>query len=451
MRIVFIPLTFLPRSNGGGAVAMYHAAKALQNKGHTVSILTAEDHMYHSTLGQTTQVQESLWDGLVVRRLFYDYRATGLLSPWYDTLNPTVEQQVMDYLREQKPDIVHATCGQHLSASPIIAAHRLEIPVVLTLIGFWYICPLTTLLRPDNSLCDGHKRGHECLQCLVPHSRVAYLLNSMPSAVRIAVSRFNLASDMLARRNNAFAIARAVDHRNQAFAAIFRHVSKVLAPSNALRDLFIKAGLVEPDRILYWQYCVDVKHAEIGAHKHLSSTLRLGYTGHMYRQKGVDVLIRAVLSLPRTLPVELKLYGSLTEKDPDYGRELRDLAGRDERIKFMGRYEQQQLGEVLRGIDVVVVPSVWIENSPVSIHEALAAHTPVIASNLGGMADLIQHEHNGLLFRRGDVADLATQIRRMITDPALFSRLTMHAKAVHGIDDEAGALEALYESIGPAR
>lgn len=450
MRIVYIPLTFLPRSNGGGAVAIYRTAKAMQNRGHVVHIVTAEDYLSAAPAGRV-EYKDDWWDGLSVRRLYYNLRSTGSPPPWYDTLNPAVEQQVTDYLVHRKPDIVHVTCGQHLSASPIIAAHKLGIPVVLTLIGFWYICPLTTLLRPDNSLCDGHKEGDTCLLCLAPNSRVAHVLKLMPPFVRGAISGVNLATEVLAGQNDALSIVRAVDYRNRVFAAVFRRVSKVLAPSSVLRDLFINSGLVTPDRILYWHYCVDVSHVQIGAQKHPSPHLRLGYTGHMYRQKGVDVLIRAVLSLPKTLPLELKLYGSLTEKDPCYGRELLDLAGKDERISFMGRYEQHQLGEILRGIDVVVVPSIWLENSPVSIHEALAAHTPVIASRLGGVTDLVQHEQNGLLFQRGDPEDLAAQIYRLATDPALYSRLAMNAKAVHNVDDEAGRLEALYEHVSTIR
>jgi glycosyltransferase involved in cell wall biosynthesis len=447
MKIVFIPLAFLPRSNGGGAVAMYNAAKGLQSKGHSVSILTAENWESEPSANQAVRAAEDSWDGLPVRRLFYDRQNTGYPPPWFDTLNPAIERQVMAYLNEQKPDVVHVTCGQHLSASPIIAANKLGIPVVLTLIGFWYICPLTTLLKPDYSLCDGRKQGYECLGCLAPHSRVASIFRTMPPPLHTFASNVNLLTASLTRGNDALSLVRAVDHRNKVFADIFPRVTKVLAPSNALRDLFIKSGLVEPDRILYWQYSVDVKHAEPGAQKYPSEWLRLGYTGHMYRQKGVDVLIRAVLDLPRDLPVQLKLYGSLTEKDPEYGRELRELAARDERIQFFGRYENDQLGEVLRGIDVVVVPSLWIENSPVAIHEALAARTPVIASNLGGMADLVQHERNGLLFHRGDVNDLSEQIRRLVTDRTLFSRLVNQTQAVRGIEEDAVALQNLYESI----
>ncbi|MER2511853.1 MAG: glycosyltransferase [Nitrosomonas ureae] len=81
------------------------------------------------------------------------------------------------------------------------------------------------------------------------------------------------------------------------------------------------------------------------------------------------------------------------------------------------------------------------------IHEALAARTPVIATDLGGMADLIQHERNGLLFRRGDDNDLAEQIRRFVVDPGLLSRLGDHAHAVRSIEDEVAALEILYQNV----
>ena len=69
---------------------------------------------------------------------------------------------------------------------------------------------------------------------------------------------------------------------------------------------------------------------------------------------------------------------------------------------------------MLSQIDILVVPSRWHENNPRVIQEAFASKTPVIAANVGGIVEFMQHEFNGLLFERNDVADLARQLRLVI-------------------------------------
>ena len=69
--------------------------------------------------------------------------------------------------------------------------------------------------------------------------------------------------------------------------------------------------------------------------------------------------------------------------------------------------------------DALVVPSVWIENAPFVIKEANASGLPVIASRLGGMAELVTHDVDGLLFEAGDAAALAYQLRRLQHQPGL--------------------------------
>lgn len=73
-----------------------------------------------------------------------------------------------------------------------------------------------------------------------------------------------------------------------------------------------------------------------------------------------------------------------------------------------------------------MVPSIWLENSPLVIHEAQQARVPVITAAAGGMAEFVQHEVNGLLFHHRDPAALALQMARFVEDPALAVRLGNH-------------------------
>ena len=95
-----------------------------------------------------------------------------------------------------------------------------------------------------------------------------------------------------------------------------------------------------------------------------------------------------------------------------------------DRVEWMGEYRNQDIvPEVFDRCDAIVVPSIWAENSPLVIHEALQARVPVITADYGGMAEYVHHEENGLLFSHRDPASLAVQMQRLADDPALAGRL----------------------------
>jgi glycosyltransferase involved in cell wall biosynthesis len=94
-----------------------------------------------------------------------------------------------------------------------------------------------------------------------------------------------------------------------------------------------------------------------------------------------------------------------------------------------------------------VVPSLWYENNPLVLQEAFAAGRPVLASNLGGMAEFTQPNVNGLLFPPGDAAALAQAMTALATDPALLARLRAHVPPVRTIAEEVTALTAIYRAV----
>jgi glycosyltransferase involved in cell wall biosynthesis len=98
-------------------------------------------------------------------------------------------------------------------------------------------------------------------------------------------------------------------------------------------------------------------------------------------------------------------------------------------------------------LDVLVVPSIWYENSPLVIYSAQAAGCPVIASNLGGMAEVVEHEKNGLLFEAGDVAGLSSAIERLVGDRQLLQQLAANAIKPKSISDYVSELQIIYEQV----
>jgi glycosyltransferase involved in cell wall biosynthesis len=110
----------------------------------------------------------------------------------------------------------------------------------------------------------------------------------------------------------------------------------------------------------------------------------------------------------------------------------------------MGSFGPEQLRDVLSRIDLLVVPSLWFENSPLTIHEAAAAGIPVLASNHGGLAEYVTPEVNGRLFEPGNAADLREKILSFLTKPLSVRR---NAIPIKDIAEDASAMEAHYRSV----
>jgi glycosyltransferase involved in cell wall biosynthesis len=177
--------------------------------------------------------------------------------------------------------------------------------------------------------------------------------------------------------------------------------------------------------------------------KTATDKLRVGYVGQIIPIKGVHVLIQAFRKANSDGRAKLEIWGGLG-KDLDYSGRLGAFIEEDPSISLHGHFAHDDLAEVFSSIDVLVVPSIWYENAPLVIQEAFAAGTPVIATNLGGMAEMISNEVNGLLFERGDSDDLARQLQRLIDEPDLIEKLKAGIPRVKTIEEEVNQLERMY-------
>ena len=122
------------------------------------------------------------------------------------------------------------------------------------------------------------------------------------------------------------------------------------------------------------------------------------------------------------------------------------MAQGDPRILFCGRFENDRIAKVLSEIDVLVIPSLWYENSPLTIHEASLARVPVVAAGLGGMAEFVQDGANGLHFEFGNSEDLYRKLSMLEQDRSRVAALDQFP-AVKTIDENAVEMEHLYETL----
>ncbi len=141
------------------------------------------------------------------------------------------------------------------------------------------------------------------------------------------------------------------------------------------------------------------------------------YVGSLIAHKGVDVLLRAFGQVASEVRgAALWLVGS----GPDEAK-LRALARELAlpRVRFLGRQEHDALPTLYSAARVVVIPSLWLENAPLVAYEAMAHRRPIVASDVGGLPELVARHENGYLCGRGDVEGFATHLRRLLADVGL--------------------------------
>lgn len=155
---------------------------------------------------------------------------------------------------------------------------------------------------------------------------------------------------------------------------------------------------------------------------------RLGFFGQVTEFKGLHVLLDAISRVPRGVwgDASLCIFGGNLENQPDAFRTrfatLMEAAGR--RARFFGSYRAEELPRLMGQVDWAVVPSIWWENSPLVIQEAFLHRRPLIVSDIGGMAEKVAHDVDGLQFRAGSPEDLADCLARALGDGDLWQRLS---------------------------
>lgn len=216
-------------------------------------------------------------------------------------------------------------------------------------------------------------------------------------------------------------------------------------------------GFGLPERkLIYLDYGFDRKRSA-NRNRVQESEFTFGYIGTHIPAKGIHDLIRAFGRLSGK--ARLRIWGRPRGQET---AALKDIAASlpaevADKIEWMPEYRNQDIvRDVFDRVDAIVVPSVWVENSPLVIHEAQQARVPVITANTGGMAEYVHHEVNGLLFEHRSFATLAEQMQRFVDAPELAAKLGSRGYVfsldghIPDIVTHVQDIEALYQQVLPS-
>ena len=349
-----------------------------------------------------------------------------------------IDRRFAELVDRLRPDIVHVGHLNHLSiALPFEAATR-SVPVVYTLHDYWLMCPrgqfMQTFPRDRRDLwtaCD----GQEDRKC----------------AERCYARYFGGAPE---ERDTDIALWTGwVERRMRHVREMSEFVDLFVAPSRYLLDRHRDEFGLPARKLVYLDYGFD--HARLsGRRRAAGEPFVFGYIGTHIPAKGIQDLIRAFGAVSGE--AVLRVWGRPRSRNTEALRTLaRSLpAEKARRVEWLPEYRNGDIvRDVFDRVDAIVVPSVWVENSPLVIHEAQQARAPVIAADAGGMAEYVHHGVNGLLFEHRSWRSLATQMQSFVDDPALARRLGKRGYPfgesgdVPEMEDHVRAIERLYARV----
>ena len=401
--------------SGGGTTVPRLVSKELARRGWDVTVFHAA--VAPDPSGKPYAVRE--WEEDGVRLVGVHNRAHGLWDlghPRRELDDPPITAAFAQALDRVAPDVVHFHNLHNLGAALIDQAAARGIRSYFSTHNYWLICPRAYLLTGDGSLCGGPgEHGAACATCVG-------------------------SADHLGHRERLESIR----------ATFARGVDVCLAVSDAMKRTLVAQGY-PPEMIDVVRQAVpaaDEVWRRLGRDRRpgrLGDELVVGFFGSAYPHKGPQLLVEAAQRTSSR--VRVLLHGEI---HADFAQRLRELDGRGV-LDIRGAFSPSELPELLAGVDCAVMPSLWWDCAPLMAAECLAGRVPLVVPRLGGLAEAVRDEEDGLLYCGFDAGDLAGRLDRLAGEPGLLERLQAAIGAPRAFSAYVDELERYYAGERPSR
>jgi glycosyltransferase involved in cell wall biosynthesis len=374
-------------SRGGDCTYTFSLAELLRSQGHEVyyfgmkhplNIPCSQEKFFVDYIDfRELNQKKTLLNGLrVVSRSIYSIQA---------------KTQLHALLQEIKPDIAHLqNIHSHLTPSVIFELKRQNIPIVWTLHDFKLICPNTHLLS-HGRICE-QCNGGKFYYCTLKKCKKNSYAASAVATIEASVHRCLHVTDK---------------------------IQFLISPSEFLRKKFMQFGYKE-NKIVHINNFLTKDMFRTSPSVDGNYAL---YFGQLEPWKGVKTLLQVWAEIKG---MELKIAGDGSLRNE---LEKQVVNSRVRNVSFLGQLNKEELFNVLTKASFVIVPSEWYENYPYSVMESMICGKPVLASNIGGLPEMVKDGETGFLFESGDAQSLKDKIDILINDLHLRQKFGQNAKA----------------------
>jgi glycosyltransferase involved in cell wall biosynthesis len=373
MNILFTVHQFFPNNYTGTERLVLNLCKQMQKMGHRVKVLT---YAVNESEGFTERC------GVLIKE--YQYQGVHVIAVRHKTIpnllnfsifDEQLTEIMEDILAKDLFDIIH--CCHLMRIGEIVrGAQKREIPVILTLTDFWLMCPRGIAITQGGVLCEGSNDGLRC-------KRECYGGEFWKD---IILERFRQTG------------------------VVFDYAVGVVSATHFLKIMFENKGYSHNMHII--RFGKDYKHIRKKVKTYnKDSEITIGYLSSLNPHKGAHLLLEAFMQVnPKN--IKLKIYGD-TSPVPDYFTILKNISKGNPNIEFCGKYDYEEMSGILEKVDIIAVPSLWWENSPLVLLRSLAHNVPAIVSDLGGLTEIIKDGHNGFTFSVGYSDSLAVNSKHL--------------------------------------
>lgn len=394
-----------PNFIGGAEIIAHNQGKALVNENIARVIVFSLDMTDEHNPGEIITAE---YDGVPVVRIAMTGK--NFATDGINFYNREINEAFEEICNLVEPDIIHCHNIIGMSLGIVDIAHKHKAKVCVTLHDNWGFCYKNTMLDEKNELCSNVFGCERCMSALTEGGM------NIPIGVRRAYFRRQ-----------------------------FEKIDAYISPSQYLADTYLRAGFDFHKMNVLWNG-IDVERFE-KVEKVKSDKIRISVVAYFGKHKGIDTLICAVGFLKRE-DIEIVLAGS-GEETENY-KKLADEFGIGKQIRFLGKIDNNEIEKVYAETDIYCLPSIWPENQPVTITEAMACGIPVVASNLGGSKELVKDNESGFIFKAGDYKDLAEKLRILIENPELRKKFGDEGRKImkeNTYNCQVRKLNGIYDSL----
>lgn len=400
MKVLKVIHGYPPAYSAGSEVYSQTLCHELARQGHEVRVFTREELSGQPDVAERDEPDEIV-PAIAIRRV-------NMANHKDRYMHVPLEAAFVSMLEEFRPDVVHFGHLNHLSMRlPLLASAR-NIPCIFTIHDFWMMCPRGQFIQMENSLegapwplCSGQESGKCADRC---YKRYCSGINANEPAELAFWKEW-------------------VDERMKSAEQATHCFDAMIAPSRQIMERFSKDWPAARGKLRFIDYGFNLGLLS-SRRRPEGEPFTFGYIGTHIPAKGIGLLIQAFAKLPGSS--KLRIWGHPNGQETAALK--RQLASHGDavaqRVEWLGGYRNGDIVKsVLNHVDCIVVPSIWMENSPLVIHEAQQARVPVITADAGGMGEFVRDGVNGLTFAHRDTTSLAEAMARAIDNPVRLAKL----------------------------
>ncbi len=357
---------------GGSERYLFELSKILEENGHKVIPFST----------QNNQNEKSEYSKYFIKLINLDkFNIKNIIKFFW---NYDAIKQLEKLIKKEKPNIVHLhNIAHQISPAIIHTLKKHNIPIVQTLHDYKLICPNYQLFNRGKicEKCNGGKYYNCIFNKCVKDSFAKSLLATLEAYLHNKILK------------------------------TYDKVDKFIAPSQFMKDKCVEFG-VEEKRIEVVNNFIEASDVKTNIGGYLL------YFGRLSKEKGLEMIYES-----RIKNQEYLLVG-----DGEMKKELENKIKKEniENVKLLGYKSGDELNELIQNAKAIIIPSIWYENMPYSMLEAMAIGKIVIASNIGGMAEIIKNGENGFLFEAGNSDELREIIEKL--DSSDLEKIGQNAK-----------------------